>query len=185
MKFNLKRWTRKTHYWGALICAVPIIIVLVSGVILMFKKDIAWIQPESQRGTSKVPSLSFEKILTIAQTVPEAEIKSWTDISRLDVRPSKGIVKIRSKNGWEVQVDNQTTEVLQVAYRRSDFFEALHDGSFFHESAKLWLFLPAGLILLFLWCSGMYLFLIPILAKRRSKKAKLAKAQEAGKQVLV
>ena len=69
-----------------------------------------------------MPSLSFEQILTIAQTLPQAEIKSWTDVSRLDVRPLKGIVKIRSENGREVQVDNRTTEVLQVAYRRWCFF---------------------------------------------------------------
>ena len=40
------------------------------------------------------------------------------DIDRLDVRPGKGMLKVRCKNSWEVQIDANSGKVLQVAYRR-------------------------------------------------------------------
>lgn len=172
MKINWKKFNRKTHYWGSLICAIPIIIVIVSGVLLLLKKDVEWVQPSSARGQGQVPEISLVQVLETARSVEQASIESWDDIDRLDVRPGKGIIKIRAKNSWEIQIDHQTSEVLHVAYRRSDFIESLHDGSFFHNQAKLWLFLPCAIILLVLWITGMYLFLTTHFAKQKNKRRK-------------
>ncbi|MDF1825824.1 MAG: PepSY-associated TM helix domain-containing protein [Verrucomicrobiales bacterium] len=170
MKIQWNRINRKTHYWGALICALPVLIMILSGLVLLLKKEVAWIQPPSQKGSGEVPLVSFEKILTVIQKIPEAEISTWNDVDRIDVRPGKGILKVLSGNRWEIQLHHETGEVLQVAYRRSDLIESIHDGSFFHERAKLWVFLPSAIILLILWVSGIWLFLLPILAKRRRKR---------------
>lgn len=175
MKIKWPKLMRKTHYWGSIICSIPVIIVLVTGIILLFKKDINWIQPSSAKGPKGAPEISFEQVLESAKTVSEAGIKGWGDINRLDVRPSKGIIKIRARNNWEIQIDQKTGEVIQVAFRRSDIIESIHDGSFFHDSAKLWLFLPSSLILLFLWFSGIYLFILPFLNKNKRKKALASK----------
>ncbi len=86
------------------------------------------------------------------------------------MRPGDGVAKVRSETGWEVQIDTATGEVLQVAVRRSDLIESLHDGSFFGDWAKLWIFLPAGLILLALWLSGMYLWALPWWAKSARRR---------------
>ncbi|HEX8363435.1 MAG TPA: hypothetical protein VF613_25165 [Longimicrobium sp.] len=58
-------------------------------------------------------------------------------------------------------MDVGTARVLHAAYRRSDLIEPIHDGSWFHEHARLWLFLPAGLTLFVLWLTGIYLFVLP------------------------
>lgn len=171
MKINWKKINRKTHFWGSIICALPILIVIGTGVLLLLKKDFDWIQPPSARGVSSEPTVSFEEILIISKTVPEAKIRGWADIGRLDVRPSKGIVKVRAKNDWEIQIDFQTNEILQVAHRRSDFIESIHDGTFFHDAAKLWVFLPSSLILFVLWVTGLYLFLTTYFKKRSRKLA--------------
>lgn len=170
MKFSWNHFSRKIHYWGALACALPILVVIATGLILQLKKEIDWVQPPSQRGEGKNPSLSFDRILDIAKTVPEAEIKSWADVNRLDVRPGKGIVKVRAGNRWEIQLDTVSGEILQTAYRRSDLIESIHDGSFFHDKAKLWIFLPCAVILLILWITGIYLFLIPYIGKYKRRK---------------
>ncbi|PCI22621.1 MAG: hypothetical protein COB67_13295 [SAR324 cluster bacterium] len=167
---NWKKWNRKIHYWGSLVIALPVLIVLLSGIVLQVKKQVSWVQPKTMRGEGKVPKLSFEKILKVAKTVPEAKIKKWKHIKKLDVRPKKGIIKILAKNKWEIQIDHQSGKVLQVEYRRSDLIEGLHDGSFFHEQAKLWLFLPSAVILLIIWITGIYLFLIPFMTKRNKKR---------------
>jgi uncharacterized iron-regulated membrane protein len=92
-------------------------------------------------------------------------------VDRLDVRPGKGILKVISTSRWELQLDLGSGEVLQVAYRRSDLIEALHDGSWFHPAVKLWLFLPAGVVVLGLWITGIYLWWLPIGARRRKQAA--------------
>ena len=119
-------------------------------------------------GTTKICVL-------VAQQVSDAEVDSWQDIDRLDVRPGKGIVKVQCKNRWEIQIDLQTGEVLSSSYRRSDLIESLHDGSFFSSPAKLWIFLPSGILLLGLWITGAYLWWLPIGAKRKKKRKQNSK----------
>ena len=170
MKFA--KLNRVLHRWAAVAVALPLLLVICTGILLLLKKDVAWIQPPTQRGSTSELELSFDRILEIAKTAPEAEVESWDDVDRLDVRPSKGMLKVRAKNRWEVQIDAKTGEILQVAERRSDFIESLHDGSFFHDKVKLWIFLPSAIILLSLWLTGLYLFLLPYLvARKRRNKA--------------
>ncbi len=163
------RLNRIVHRWGSILIALPTLCVLSTGVLLQLKKQSSWIQPVTKRGSEVAPVLSFTKILEIGQSVPEAQIESWDDIDRLDVRPGKGVVKIRAKNRWEVQVDTSTGKILQVAFRRSDLIESIHDGSFFSDTAKLGIFLPSALILLILCGTGIYLFFLPHLAKRKMR----------------
>ena len=88
----------------------------------------------------------------------------------------KGVIKVRAKNRWEAQLDQSNGDVLQVAYRRSDIIESIHDGSFFHDRAKLGLFLPASIVLFVLSLTGIYMFFQRQSARRRNrpKKKRLA-----------
>jgi uncharacterized iron-regulated membrane protein len=166
---NLNVWTRRLHRWGAIGIALPVLIVIASGLLLQLKKQWSWIQPPERRGVGTSPTVTFDQILAVLRTVPEAGIRDWSDVDRIDVRPSRGMLKVRANNEWEVQLDAATAEVLQVAFRRSDLIESIHDGSFFHERAKLWIFLPAGVVLLGLWLTGMYLFGLPLVVRRRKR----------------
>ena len=160
---------RVMHRWGSLFIALPLLLVISTGILLLLKKQLAWIQPPTQRGTSQELALTFDQILDISKTVSDAKIQGWEDIDRLDVRPSKGMLKVRSKNRWEIQLDAKTGEILGQSYRRSDLIESLHDGSFFHDGVKLWVFLPSALILLGLWVTGLYLFFLPNIVRSRKK----------------
>jgi len=178
MQKNKIRWfslNRKVHYWGALACSLPVLIIICTGLLLILRKEIAWVQPPTQKGITNVPELSFQKIFDIAQTVEQAELKNWSDISRLDVRPSKGMVKVRCANNWEIQIDNKTAEILQIAYRRSGIIESIHEGSFFSSKVQYGIYLPSAIILLVLWITGIYLFIRPLLVKAKKKKKLIAK----------
>jgi hypothetical protein len=164
---KLSKLSRVSHRWGSILALVPMTIILVSGIALQLKKESSYIQPPTQRGIATEPAIGFERILAVAKTVPEAGIESWEDIDRLDVRPGKGVVKVRCKNGYEVQIDAATGEILQVAVRRSDLIESIHDGTYFHDHLKLWVFLPAGIVLALLVITGLHLFLLPYLARRK------------------
>jgi len=167
---SFKRLGRVLHRRASVLVALPLLVVIGSGILLLLKKEIAWIQPPTQRGTTSDLGITFDRILEIAATVPEAGIRSWEDIDRLDVRPSEGMLKIRARNRWEIQLDARTGEILQVAYRRSDLIESLHDGTFFHDGAKLWVFLPGAVLLLGMWLTGIYLFVLPHLARRKRRQ---------------
>jgi uncharacterized iron-regulated membrane protein len=176
---SLNLWNRKVHRWGAIAIALPLLIVISTGILLQLKKNWTWVQPPEQRGSGGLPSITFDEILAVLRTVPEAEVHAWSDVNRLDVRPNRGMIKVRAMNEWEVQLDASTGAVLQVAFRRSDIIESIHDGSFFHDAAKLWIFLPAGVILLALWLTGIYLFFLPVWVRRRKRRTGTLPARPA------
>lgn len=171
---NWKKINTKIHYWGSAVIIIPLLIVLGSGLLLQVKKEFAWIQPKTMKTKYRDLTLTFDKILEVAKTVEEAKINSWKDVKLLDVRPGKGITKIRAKNNWEIQIHNESAEVLAVNFRRSDIIESIHDGSWFHDAAKLWVFLPSALILLLLSLTGLYLFLKLLPSKLKKRKHKLS-----------
>ena len=164
---KLSKLSRVLHRWGSIIALVPMTIIIVSGIALQLKKQSAYIQPPTQRGVGTEPAIVFERILEVVRTVPEAGVESWQDVDRLDVRPGNGVVKVRCETGYEVQIDAATGEILQVAVRRSDLIESIHDGTYFNDHLKLWVFLPAGIVLAVLVITGLLLFLLPYLVRRR------------------
>lgn len=168
---HLNALNRKIHYWATVVVALPVLVIIGSGLMLQLKKHWSWVQPEEKRGTGTSPRIDLEGVLAAVQRESGLNVAGWDDVNRIDVRPGRGIAKVWLKSGWEVQVDLGTGRVLQNAYRRSDLIESLHDGSFFAgEWSKLGLFLPAGVALLLMWLTGLWLFVTPILAGRRRKK---------------
>jgi uncharacterized iron-regulated membrane protein len=169
MSSTLRRLSRSLHLWLSLVIFIPVVIVIGSGLLLQVKKEFDWIQPPTQKLQSAAPSISFDDVLSAVQKVPQANIQTWGDIDRLDVRPSKGIIKVRGRNHWEVQISASTAEVLQIAYRRTDTIEAIHDGSWFFEGAKLWLFLPVAIVLFILWLTGLVMLYTTLKSKYKKR----------------
>lgn len=169
---SLNIWSRRLHRWGSVLVFAPLLLVIATGVLLQLKKQIGWVQPDERRGVGTEPAISMDALLHAARSVPEAEIEHWGHVDRIDVRPGKGIAKVRANNSWEIQIDTHSGEVLQAAYRRSDLIESLHDGSFFGDPVKYALFLPAGVALLLLWLTGIYLWLLPHWARWAGRRGR-------------
>lgn len=146
-------------------------LVIGAGILLILKKELDWVQPPTAKGVAQtdVPVMTMDELFRVAKSVDELQLTEWSELSRVDFKPGKGVVKFVAPNNWETQIDTATGEVLQVAFRRSDIIESLHDGSFFADWVKLYIFFPTGLILLILWATGIYLFFLPHV-KRASKR---------------
>jgi len=86
------------------------------------------------------------------------------------VRPSKGIIKIRAKSNWEIQIDSTPGESLKTAFRRSDIIEQLHDASYWQDSANLWFTLPISVVLLLISVTGIILFFLPYHRRYNNRK---------------
>ena len=161
MKIKIRIVMRKLHKWGSVIIALPLLIVIISGILLQIRKEVPWVQPRTLKGSQEIPTVTFHNILEAVKTNPDAQVKGWRDIERLDVRPDMGIIKVRCKNNTEIQLDAATGQVLQQAFRRSEIIKSIHEGSWFYSHARLWIFLPSAFILLILWMTGIIL-LFPI-----------------------
>lgn len=178
---SINRVTRRTHYWASAVAAIPVLIILVSGVMLQLKKQWDWVQPAEVRGTGTVPVIGLPHILATVRSAPDLGVSGWDDVSRLDIRPDRGLAKVSLKSGWEVQVDLGTGALLQTAYRRSDLIESLHDGSWFlGDISKLGIFLPTGATLLVLWVTGMWMFWVTWRGRRRRHRAIVESADQSG-----
>ncbi|QOJ00661.1 MAG: PepSY domain-containing protein [Phycisphaeraceae bacterium] len=162
-------WSRRLHRWGAVAVFVPLGVVVVTGILLLVKKDVGWVQPATVRAGAiedGEPLVDLEGVLSAAKGAPRAGIAGWGDVARVDIRPKDGTAKVVGTSRWEVQVELRGGRVVSEAYRRSDLIESLHDGSWFHDRVKMWVFLPSGVVLLGLWATGMYLWVLPIWARR-------------------
>ena len=153
--------------------SVPLIVMIGAGLLLQLKKEIDWVQPQTLQGiTTDVPALSMQEMFDVVAAIPEMDVTAWEDLERVDFKPDKGIVKFVSVTRWEVQLDTTTGEVLQLAYRRSDMIETIHDGSFFAGWTKHYLFFPAAMVLFVLWLTGLYMFFLPYFKKAQKKRRK-------------
>jgi len=166
LKTTLNRWSRKLHRWGSIATAAPLAVILCTGVMLQLKKQIGWIQPPTAEAEPGPLRISVDELVAAVCSVEEVGAAGWGDIERVDFRPRDGVVKVQCEGDWEVQVCASTGTVLRHAVRRSDLIESLHDGSWFHEWAKLLVFLPSGVVLLALWATGMWLWVMPYLRRR-------------------
>ncbi|NJL24828.1 MAG: hypothetical protein HC902_06435 [Calothrix sp. SM1_5_4] len=76
------------------------------------------------------------------------------------------MIRVRAKNYWEVQIDGQSGAVLASAPRWKTLLILIHDGSWFASWVKPWIFLPAGVVAVLLWISGLGIWLLSPVRKR-------------------
>lgn len=119
--------------------------VAISGFFLGWKKHSGGvILPDTQRGEGRELAewLPVDSLGKLAVAALNTELPGLaTEIDRMDIRPGKGVAKVRFDGHYaEVQVDGATGKILQIAVRRSDWLEAIHDGSI----VESWLGLNGG-----------------------------------------
>ncbi len=146
-----------------------------TGIFLAWKKKVAAIQPPTLNGQADELS-DWRPIAELAEVATMAFHKahpnhSNTGIDRMDLRPSKGIVKVLFEKGWwEVQVDGATAEVLSIKRRNSDWIEQIHDGSIISDGFKLVSMNILGVGLLVMIFTGWYLWYGPRKYRRIKRK---------------
>jgi uncharacterized iron-regulated membrane protein len=164
------RLLRKIHYWTSLPLLVTVFVIAISGTLLALKKDFAALQPPTQSG-SRPGDLQRPLSEIVAAALPAAKASGWEDVERIDVRPGDGIAKVVFHSRTEVQVDLASAKVLQVGYRTSDLIETIHDFSILGGWAKYLLSFGSGLAILGMAGTGTYLFVLPMLARRKKRRA--------------
>lgn len=157
---------RVLHRYLGITLAALLLISAVTGILLSLKKEVAWIQPPSQKGVHQ-DLKKWKSLDELSQLATQALYQKYPDqegnsIDKMDVRPSKGIVKILFENDyWEVQVDGATGDIKSMATRESDWIESIHDGSIVSDAFKLFSMNFLGVGVVFLVFSGLWLWYGP------------------------
>ncbi len=162
-----------THKWVGIAASLLVLLVTSTGFLLLVKKDFAWIQPPTQRGTERPLEqwLNMQELWEVVAARKHPSFRSLADIDRVDVRIGRALYKVRSKlDHSELQIDATAGKVLSDATRNSDWIEALHDGSLLGAWAHDYLMPAFAFSLLYLTFSGMWLWLAPILKRHRKRR---------------
>lgn len=135
---SILRTTRKIHRFIGVFLFGFFILIAVTALLLGWKKNSkGYLLPESavRKESNGLRPIGIDSVQYVAVLALEGlEPKLPTLIDRLDIRPDEGLAKVTFKDHyWEVQVDLFTADVLQIAKRRSDFIENLHDASYFDK----------------------------------------------------
>lgn len=141
---------RKYHRIVSLVVAIPFAVVLVTGLMLLVRNQVEWIQPKAV----KMELLEGKPLLSMEEIFKASKVASQ-DIDQIIYRPGKFHLSLRLKNGNELQIHPQTGEILKSAPRLTNFLIDLHQGSFFTSWGQLYIFLPSALGVLFLLVSGL------------------------------
>ena len=165
---------RVWHRYLGILLLLLIIISSVTGVLLAWKKNVDILQPPTQKGESKtlrtfkpIAELSEIALIELIKKYPE---QAGNSVDKLDVRPSKGIVKVLFDEGnWEVQIDGTSGEVKSIAKRHSDWIESLQDGSIVGDFFKLLSMNVLGFGLIIMLVTGFWLWYAPRLVRRLRK----------------
>ncbi len=161
--------------------AIPLLLFMlligITGLLLGWKKQISLLPP-TQSTTASVTSgwISLDSIQHIARTYSETTLGKPAEIDRIDVRPAKGVAKVRfSAHFTELQIDGKTGAILSVSHRTSDLIEMIHDGSIIEylvgtgtDGVKLVYTTLVSIGLILLSISGFWLWYNP----KRIRKAK-------------
>ena len=161
---RLLRRTRRLHRWTGLTLFVFFLVVGLTSVLLGWKKNSDTLQPPTQRGSTT----ELSEWLPLAELRARAQDANPGTISRMDVRPERGIVKVLFAEGHrEVQLDGATGALLSRGVRHADWIEALHDGSIVSQPFKLVYSTLLGLALLIFSVSGFWLWYGPKRMRKR------------------
>lgn len=167
----MKFW-RKYHRWISIFITIPFFLTLVTGVLLLFRGKMSWISPKHPPASGEL-RIGFDEILKAAQSVPELEVQTWKDVGRIDVRPDRGSITVRSKKSdFEAAIDGSDGRVLGVAVRNGGLITRLHEGTYLGlgDIGRYGITLPMALGVLFLTISGVVIFFQPVMLKRRLQK---------------
>jgi uncharacterized iron-regulated membrane protein len=143
---NLRKWHRKV----SLIIALPLLLVVLSGLVLQLRNQSEWIQPKTVSAPRGYEVIHFNRLIQ-GLNISEKEV------DQVIYRPGKNNISLRLKSGEEIQVDPANGRVLKRAMRRTGWLIELHQGSIFGSIGQYGIFFLTGIGMVFLIITGVML----------------------------
>lgn len=148
---------RKLHRVIGLLITIPMLITICTGLLLIMRSYIPWVQPKTIKQEIPKTWLSLESTTKLLIANPKTLVKEWSDIKYFKITPSKGVIQVRTKQGLQIQLNGETGKVLEIAPRRTTFLVKLHEGSYWSPQVRDFIVMPSAVGLLLLVLSGLVL----------------------------
>lgn len=165
---KIKIW-KKYHAYASLIILIPFFITVVTGSLLMLRHYSTFVRPERPIVSHKEIKINFSDILENLIKREELSIRSQQDISKVVLRPNKGLIYVYSMAREQIVLDGRNGRILSIDPHRVGFLISLHEGIFFGKNIRDFVFFPSSILLLFIGFSGMILlyrlYILPKLKK--------------------
>lgn len=140
---------RKLHKNLALLSALPLIVIVVTGILLQVRREFEIIQPKLVSS-----EITQTKLITLEEIAAKHSDKQ---IDQIIYRPTKKNIAIRYSNGDERQIHPVTGEIIKEAPRYTTLLIKIHQGSWLGSWGEYGIHLPAGIIFLVLIITGLTL----------------------------
>ncbi|PCJ16415.1 MAG: hypothetical protein COB02_16245 [Candidatus Cloacimonadota bacterium] len=158
---------RKIHRIIGLLIIIPMTITVCTGILLILRSYIPWVQPASIKQDIPKSWISIEQTYKVLLNQPKSLVKNWKDIKSIKISPSKGLIQVRTKQGLQIQINGGNGKILEIAPRRSSFLIKLHEGSYWSSNIRDFIVMPSSIGLLLLILTG-----IILLIKHKNRKTK-------------
>jgi len=174
------RGFRWLHRKIAIFLFIFFFIISITGFLLGWKKKTGLLAP-TQKGVStnlhgwlSIDSLNKLAVHYLHDSVDATLSK---EMDRIDIRPSKGIVKfVFADHYWGLQIDCTTGKLLSIEKRNSDLVEDIHDGTILDklfgtdEKSMLGYTTVMGIALFMLTLTGFWLWYGPKRLRKNKQK---------------
>ena len=173
------RFFRYIHRKVAICFFVFFFIISTTGLLLGWKKKTGLLAP-TQKGVSIKPHewLTVDSLHKLATKYLRDSVgpSLSNELDRIDIRPSRGIVKfVFANHYWGLQLDCTTGKLLLIEKRNSDLIEDIHDGTILDklfgtdEKSMLGYTTIMGISLFLLTLTGFWLWYGPKRLRKRKK----------------
>jgi uncharacterized iron-regulated membrane protein len=158
----INRFAFYAHLWLGVIFSVALLSISITGILLNHKQQIGLMPDVTNTSNSLFTNAQPLAELAIRARAAAGPVIGNTEIDRMDVRPDKGLVKIRFSDpaSTEVTLDIFSGKSLHVGARGDVFLERLHSGETFGSNGIL-LSDAAAVVLTILLITGYWLWLVP------------------------
>jgi uncharacterized iron-regulated membrane protein len=168
------RWVRTLHKITGVAGSLFLILIALTGFFLALKRIIPGIRPATLKGsvTAVEQAVHPTSAVEAAVSMGLSGLSSASDVDRFEIHMDKGVYKVIAKTNFhEVQVDMGTGKVLGVGTRNDQLIENIHDLSFIDPSLRETLLPVVALALFTLGASGLAIYIVPILRRRKHRRS--------------
>lgn len=165
---SVNKTNRNLHKWLGIIPAIIFLMVSITGILLIFSKQLA-LSPKMQKGVQADlnTAIPVEQVIKTSMDLKNENLKTLKDIKRVEFHPLNRVYKVRTKSGFEVQIDMSTGKVLKAEKSISSTILSLHTGAFFGTWFKEYIVGGSSVALIIVTITGVYLFVNPIVRRKR------------------
>jgi uncharacterized iron-regulated membrane protein len=160
---------RKWHRYISIIFLLPLLLTTITGLLLIQRSNLNFMMPAKKSISGPIGEL--QSINDVIAKLESMKIDT-NQISSIIYKPKLKQFIVRSKDYREWHFRADTLQLLNSGSRFTTLLIQLHEGSYFGKYAKEILFFLSGIALLFLCISGFYLWITPIMKRRKVARGK-------------